>query len=112
MVWAPDDKSVSAVNVTERYAAKTEASSDATARLLVNVVDANGKRMVADVSVSDGGTPPVILKDKSRGATNDMNDYAAFKVVPGKKQNVTADTADGHGQRRSSLPGWSINSVT
>jgi len=98
MVWAPDDKSVSAVNVTERYAAKTEASSDATARLLVNVVDANGKRMVADVSVSDGGTPPVILKDKSRGATNDMNDYAAFKVVPGKKQNVTADTADGHAE--------------
>lgn len=90
LVWAPGNKSISAVNVTDRYAAKSPAATESAARLSVKVVQADGKRVVADIVVSDAADPMVALKDKSRGETADLNDLATFKVEPGHKYRILA----------------------
>jgi transglutaminase-like putative cysteine protease len=88
MVWARRDKSVSAVNVTERYAATTQRRGDV--RLAVKVVDAAGKRVIADVLVTNLTTAGSPLKEKSRGETADLNNLASFPLAPGQKYRVEA----------------------
>jgi pimeloyl-ACP methyl ester carboxylesterase len=90
LVWETGDKSVSAVNVTDRYTAKAPPKSDETVRLCVKVVQPDGKRVVADVILRDTADAATEQKDKSRGETADLNDFASFKVIPGRKYRVSA----------------------
>jgi transglutaminase-like putative cysteine protease/pimeloyl-ACP methyl ester carboxylesterase len=90
LVWRPGDNSVSAVNVTDRYASKSPAIAEVAARVSVRVVEANGQRAVADIVVTDPGNPALVLKDKSRGETADLNDFAVFKLAAGRKYHVAA----------------------
>jgi len=92
MVWSPGNKSVSAVNVTDRYTAKAQtlAASEGTVRLAVKVVDAQGKRVVADVVVTDLADRATSRSDRSRGETADLNDFASFKLAPGRKCRIVA----------------------
>ena len=89
LVWLPGDKSVSAVNVTDRYA-KPKAPLDNVVRLAVKVVEADGKRAVADVVVTDLADSASSWTDKSRGETADLNDFASFKLAPGGRYRVVA----------------------
>ena len=59
-------------------------------RLAVKVVEADGKRAVADIVVTDLTNPASSWTDKSRGETADLNDFASFKLVPGGKYRVVA----------------------
>ncbi|HWW03096.1 MAG TPA: transglutaminase domain-containing protein [Candidatus Acidoferrum sp.] len=90
LVWAPGDKSVSAVNVTERYVANASPGEPPAARLAVRVIQPDGKRVVANVEVSDSADAATVLRDKSRSQTADLNDLATFKVVPDHKYRVVA----------------------
>ncbi|HWX21754.1 MAG TPA: transglutaminase domain-containing protein [Candidatus Binatia bacterium] len=90
LVWAPGDESVSAVNVTDRYAAKAPVATEGAVRVAVKVIESNGKRAVADLLVSEAGNPATNLKEKSRGETADLNDLATFKLMPGRKYHVNA----------------------
>src|SRR5207249_12196016 len=90
LVWSRDDKSVSAVNVTERYAAKSLNAAESKVRLSVKVNRADGRRVVSNVLVSDPADSATRLEAKSRGETADLNDLATFKVVPGQKYHVVA----------------------
>lgn len=92
LVWLPGDKSVPAVNVTDRYAAKTPApvAGEGDAQLSVKVMDANGRRVVADVTVTEVNLPEKKFTGQSRGETADMNDFLSFKVSSTGKYRVVA----------------------
>jgi hypothetical protein len=92
LVWAPEIQSVPAVNVTEHYAAKPRFTFADGPRLLVKLLDApGGKRVVADLSVTDLADPSSTQTGKSRGETADQNDFAAFKAVPSHRYRIMAD---------------------
>ena len=87
--WRRGDKSVGAVNVTDRYA-KAKPPEETLTVLAVKVVEANGKRAVADIVVTDLADAAKSWTDKSRGETADLNDFASFKLTPGGKYRVVA----------------------
>jgi Transglutaminase-like superfamily len=77
LVWARNSKVVNAENVTDRYA-KKELPKD-TVRVLIRVVNADKKRVKADVTVTDSKTT---LTGQSRNETNDTNDFLTFDLKP------------------------------
>ncbi len=106
LVWLPGDKSVPAVNVTDRYLAKgtTATTETATARLAVKVINAQGQRVAADIVVTDLANPVNKCSAPSRNETADLNDFASFKLNPGGKYRVVAQL-DGHSsQTEITLP--------
>lgn len=90
LVWLPGDKSVPAVNVTDRYAAKTPAVAADEARLSVKVTDAGGHRVVAEVTVRELKQPAREFRGRSRGETADLNDFLSFPAARGGEYRVTA----------------------
>lgn len=91
LVWLPGNKSVPAVNVTDRYAAKPSvATTGGDALLSVKVTDAGGRRVVADVTVVDLDNPQRQFTGKSRGETVDLNDFLSFKVSSSGRYRVVA----------------------
>ena len=93
LVWLPGDKSVPAVNVTDRYTAKaapTVAANADLGRLSVKVLGTDGKRVVADVTVFDLADTGKKQSGQSRGETADLNDFASFKLPVGGKYCVIA----------------------
>jgi predicted esterase len=91
LVWLPGDQSVCAVNVTDRYTPRAKpVAAQNLVRLAVKVLNAQGKRVAADVTVTDLTEPATSYKDQSRGETADLNDLASFQVVPGRKYHVDA----------------------
>lgn len=85
LVWARDSKAVPGENVTDRYAKVTAKKAD-TARLSVYVLDANKKRVVTAVTVTDGTAKH---EGKSRGESADLNDTLDFDLKPGTEYTVT-----------------------
>jgi predicted esterase len=49
---------------------------------------------VADHVVTDPGNPAFALREKSRGETADLNDFAVFKLAPGRKYHLVARRED------------------
>lgn len=80
LVWAPEIQWINAVNVTNRYAATTPAAGDKT-RLLVKVLDPNGKRVAAKVTVNDAVTHTMLFTGNSKDETADSNDMLAFALL-------------------------------
>lgn len=111
LVWAPAQRDVPAVNVTERYVAKAAPSADGSARLLVQVLDApGGLRVPADVVVAEASGAGDAQKDRSRGETADLNDFAAFRAVAGRSYRISA-TADGKTVSREWVFGTNASQV-
>lgn len=79
LVWARRDTSVPGEDVTDRYA--KPAVKVETAKLLVRVVGADGKRVALPVTVAEKGAK-THLKGTSRGETNDTNDILTFDLKP------------------------------
>lgn len=86
LVWAMRDKSVAAENVTDRYT-KPAAKSD-TFRLEVRVVNADGKRVVADVTATATTDTKKSFGGKSRGETADRLDFLSFDLPPNAEFEV------------------------
>src|SRR5262249_14319231 len=79
LVWAADDTSVAAVNVTDRYTPKAVPATNDKVRLLVKVLDAPaGKRVAARVRFTDATNPTRFIEDTSKGESADLNDILAF----------------------------------
>jgi predicted esterase len=89
LVWAPDITWVPAVNVTARYAAPVVLAAGE-CRLLVKVLDPNGKRVTAQVVVQDHAAPGTRWVGISKGETADMNNVLTFPVPEGASLRVTA----------------------
>ena len=99
MVWAMRDHQVPGENVTDRYAKKI-AGPNPTVRLMVRVVDSDGKRVTHKTVVSG---PKFKREGASRGETNDTNDFLTFDLpraveieieVAGVKQKVKTSETD------------------
>ncbi len=93
LVWAEDNHSVSAVNVTERYAPVVLAADPGKTRLLVRVLGPNGKRMAADVTIRNFTDGTVIGRGVSKNESADLNDMAAFSVPQSQSYEISTETA-------------------
>jgi len=77
--WARRADYVSAVNVTDRYAARTKSPEITGLRLTLDVYDRPvGRRVEAKVTITDSVNPKVRFEGISRGDTADMNDHLVF----------------------------------
>lgn len=90
--WARGVKSVSAVNVTDRYAAKTKTPEPSGTRLAVDVFDRPvGERVTARVTVSDASSPTVRFEGTSKDAVADMNDHLFFDLPKPRTYVIEAE---------------------
>jgi len=114
LVWLPGNKSVSAVNVTDRYQIKTTtaAAPEGNVRLAVKVLDAQGKRVAADVVVTELANPAIACRDQSRSETADLNDFAVLKLAPGVKYRVAARLGGRSAETEVTMPATGEQLVT
>ena len=84
LAWRRRDQSVSAVNVTDRYSAKTQPAGDGMMPVPVRVIDEKGRRVAAQIVVSDIADPAVRFEKTSRDETADLNDLAVFELAPNR----------------------------
>ena len=96
--WARRANYVSAVNVTDRYAAKTKPVEVTGLRLMLDVFDRPmGGRVAAKVTVTDAADSAVRFEGASKGETADMNDHLFFQLP---KQRTYVIEAELDGQKR------------
>ena len=91
MVWAEKNGSVSAINVTTRYA-PTEIVKGNKTRVLFKVVDADNRRVASKVVVSNKAGQPQ-FSGFSRDESADMNNFLNVQLVPGTYQVKVNDGA-------------------
>jgi pimeloyl-ACP methyl ester carboxylesterase len=81
--WSRSASYVSAVNVTDRYAAKVKPADSTKVRLNVQVFDRPvGERVVAKVTVTDAADPALRLEGNSKDPTADINYHLSFELPP------------------------------
>lgn len=98
--WARGVDYVSAVNVTERYAAKAAPAESAKVRLNVKVLDRPvGERVIAKVSVTDATNPNSRWDGESKGPTADGNDHLSFEL-PARRTFVVESQLAGQKRRQ------------
>jgi hypothetical protein len=89
--WNPWATFVSAVNVTDRYAAPKPAVTGQK-RLLVKVLDRpNGRRVAAKVTVTDAADGAARWEGTSRGETADLNDILPIEIPQGHTYRVRVE---------------------
>ena len=84
MVWDEKNGSVSAINVTARYA-PTEIVKVNKTRVLFKVIDADNHRVASKVVVSDSAGQPQ-FSGFSRDETADLNNFLSVGLLPGAYQ--------------------------
>ncbi len=79
MVWRPDDRSINAVDVTDRYTSSSDDLPEGSIRVRFRILDENGERIARDFTAStDEGTTHVM---RSRDEGFDANDHVEL-IVP------------------------------
>ena len=95
--WARSVDYVSAINVTDRYAAKTKPAESGEVILRVNVLDKPlGQRVAANVTVTDAAEPSAKWTGVSKTDPADVNDHIGFTI---KKQHTFIVEAEREGLR-------------
>ncbi|MEZ6197873.1 MAG: transglutaminase domain-containing protein [Planctomycetota bacterium] len=92
LVWAPEDRSVSAVETTERYRPQDAAAPEGV-RLLVRVRDGMGKRVAAAVVARRVGSTE-IREGRSRDESADTNDILPLAMPREGSWRIEASLAD------------------
>ncbi len=88
LVWLPEDRSVGAVNVTDRYTTKAEELGEGLVPVRFCVRDkADSKRLVASVTVVDSAGA-VVFEGKTRDERFDANDHLASALREGSIYSV------------------------
>ncbi|MDB4331752.1 polyhydroxyalkanoate depolymerase [bacterium] len=87
LVWAPSNRSVSAVNVTERYTKNKEPLAVGHVEVLVKVVDGNGERLSVPIQVFDESQKSV-FSGKTKDERFDANDHCAISLREGKEYTL------------------------
>lgn len=93
LVWAEDNHSVPAINVTDHYTAHAPEAAPGKTRLLIKVLDADGKRVASDVTVRTVSDNNAIGQGVSRDEAADLNDMAAFPVPPSRSYEISVARA-------------------
>jgi transglutaminase-like putative cysteine protease/pimeloyl-ACP methyl ester carboxylesterase len=78
--WAPEIHWINAVNVTARYVSKNSPANSDQVRLLVKVVDADGRRLAANVAVNNITNSADFFEGVSKDESADMNDVLPFAL--------------------------------
>ena len=92
--WARRADYVSAVNVTDRYAIKTQPTMSSGMQLAVEVLNRPaGQRVVARITVTDSTDPSRRFEGTSKGDTADMNDLLSFPLARQHAYVVEAEFA-------------------
>ena len=100
LVWARQVDDVSAVNVTDRYAAKAKPAEPTGVRLAVDVFNRPmGERTAAKVTVADAADPAVRFEGTSKGDTADMNDHL-YLQLPKQRTYVIEAAREGQKHRQ------------
>ncbi len=95
--WARRVDYVSAVNVTDRYAAKAKPAPVTGVRLMLDVFDRPvGNRVAAKVTVTDAADSTMRFDGISKAETADMNDHLFFQLP---KQRTYVIEAEGDAQK-------------
>ena len=98
--WARTIDYVSAVNVTERYAAKAKPADTSRVHLNIKVLDRPvGERVVAKVTVTDAANPASHFEGSSKGPTADLNDHLSFEL-PAKRTFIIESEVAGQKHRQ------------
>lgn len=94
MVWAPSNKTVSAVNVTDRYANNKQPIAEGHVEVQLRVVDANGDRISAPITLSSS-TGDVVFSGKTKDERFDANDHLATALPENQKYKVVINIGSG-----------------
>lgn len=91
MVWTRSDRSVRAVNITDRYTTKSEPLPDGKARIRFRLTGSSG-RLAARIQVADAAGN-VVFEGDSKDERFDGNDHLTAILVIGQKYTLTAPDA-------------------
>ena len=90
MVWAPENSSVRASDVTDRYTRTAESTSDGKSLVRFRIIDGtSGDRCQAPIQVL-GPDAEVLFEGESRDERFDANDHVSTQLVAGEKVIVVA----------------------
>jgi len=95
MVWAQNVDYVSAVNITDRYTPQSKEVELGKIRLLVKVLDQPaGKRVAANVTVTEMGESPRKFDGRSKDESADLNDILPFELSRASVYEIHASLGD------------------
>ncbi|MEO2149582.1 MAG: transglutaminase domain-containing protein, partial [bacterium] len=90
LVWAPENTSVRASDVTDRYTRTSEATSDGKSLVRFRLIDGtSGDRCQAPIQVL-GSDAEVLFEGESRDERFDANDHVSTQLIAGEKVIVVA----------------------
>jgi pimeloyl-ACP methyl ester carboxylesterase len=98
LVWDKDLKWVSAVNVTGRYATGTAKLPSNKTRVLLKVLDVAGKRVAANVTVSDALTGDVFFRGVSKDESADLNHFLVAELPHHSRLRVVLNAVESSAQ--------------
>ncbi len=94
LVWLPEDRSVNAVNVTDRYTTTREPVPEGQCRVRIRVLDeVSGERVAAFLTVKNS-SGDMILGATSKDESFDANDHVVVLLPIGSKAEVRAVLGD------------------
>ena len=94
MVWAPANKTVSAVNVTDRYATNKGTLPEGHVEVQLRVVNANGDRISAPITLSNSNGD-VVFSGKTKDERFDANDHLTTALPANQKYKVVINIGSG-----------------
>ena len=94
MVWAPTNESVSAVNVTDRYANNKQPLPEGHIEVQLRVVNADGERISVPINVIDS-TGKVVVTGKTKDERFDANDHLSAALPQNQSYDVQITLDDG-----------------
>ena len=89
MVWRPDDRSINAVDVTDRYTTSETGLPEGSIRARFRILDENGRRISRDFTVSTNDDETFALRSRDEGF--DANDHVELILPVGTM--ITWETA-------------------
>lgn len=100
MVWAPANKTVSAVNVTDRYASNKKPVPEGQVEVQLRVIDANGDRIAVPITLSNSNGE-IVFSGKTKDERFDANDHLSTSLPENQRYRV--DIQYPSGQLREEL---------
>ncbi len=94
MVWAPANKTVSAVNVTDRYATNKGTVPEGHVEVQLRVVNANGDRLSVPLTILDS-SGETVFSGTTKDERFDANDHLTTALPEDQKYQVTIEFRSG-----------------
>ena len=101
MVWAPQNRTVSAVNVTDRYTKEPKVLPEGHVEVLLKVVDETGIRLAVEIKVlSEKGE--LVFNGQAKDERFDANDHCSVVLVEDQKYTIHLSSDEGSVVRKLS----------